>query len=311
MRSAVLVMILLCAECAIGSAQVDSGAQLTSRIQAAEQSVSSASGRMDGMAWLQLATLYEDRAQYDKAERAFRKATDLLKPVGGARYADALDAMGVMYIERGKFAKAEALELDALAIRQKRDDRLGIGRSYMHLALVAYGKRDMRCAETDAEMAVSLLAPEHKPETRTISATPEEKMSALIDIALIRCANGACEKATHDVERALRLAVANYPSNSVPVGFLHFLLGYTRGKSSDVVDGLPLMKMGVEEMKAQMGWGHPTYIAALREYRAALVRAGRGREASELEENLAKLGGSSGSVHPTEGAGLLGLNAPR
>jgi tetratricopeptide (TPR) repeat protein len=277
--------------------------QLERSIHAGELAVGSTEGRRDGLSWLRLAILYQDAARYDDAERAFCKATALLKTADGERYADALDGMGVMYVELGKYTKAEVLERKALATRQGEQNAVALGRSYMHLSLVAYGKHDMRGAEADAEMAVSLLARERSSEAHTEKASPEEQMSALIDLALIRCAEGQCGAATHDLERAMHLATANYPANSVPVGFVHFLLGYAHTKNGNAQNGVALMKMGIEEMKSQMGWGHPTYIAALREYRSALLKAGREAEGNELGDSIAKLGGSARTGDP----GVLGF----
>ena len=303
----VLVAFLLGSGLAVG--QADSGTQLAKAIREGQSAVSSAGGRRDGVAWLQLAILYQDAALYDDAEGAFRKATDLLKTQDRSRYADALDRMGAMYVERGKFGKATPMEQKALAIRQESNDEAGVGRSYMHLSLLAFGKRDLPGAEVDAEMAVSLLDPQHS-DTRTERATPEEKMSALIDLALIRCARGACDAATHDLERALHIAITNYDSNSMPVGFLHFLLGYAQTKSGDAQGGAALMKSGIDEMKTQMGWGHPTYVAALKEYRAVLVETGRDQEAGEVGESIAKLEQSL-TIHGARDIGLFGFDSQR
>jgi tetratricopeptide (TPR) repeat protein len=304
-RLAVLLVVAAGAGCGAAFGQVGTGDELRSRIRAGELAVSSGQGHSDGVGWLRLAVLYDDAARYGDAEGAFRKATDLLGRGEQGVYADALDRMGVMYVELGKFGKAEELERKALAIRQERKDATATGRSYMHLALVAYGKHDIRDAEADAEMAVSLLAPEHRGITGTDGASPEEKMSALIDLALIRCSEGGCDAAAHDLERALRLATASYPANSVPVGFVHFLLGYLHTKNKDLQGGAGLMKIGIDEMKGQMGWGHPTYVAALKEYRAVLVREGREQDAGEVGESIAKLGDSKSR------AGFLGMNALR
>lgn len=310
MRKAVVALVVLLVGCGVAVGQ-SAEMQLAKAIRAGQSAVSSAGGRTDGVAWLRLAILYQDAARYDDAEGAFRKATDLLKTQDRPRYADALDRMGVMYVERGNFGKAVPLEQKALAIRQERNDEVGIGRSYMHLSLVAYGKRDLPGAEADAEMAVSLLAPERPADGRVDEGTPEEKMSALIDLGLIRCAREACDAATHDLERALRMATAHYEPNSVPVGFLHFLLGYTHTKSGDMQGGMSLMKTGIDEMKTQLGWGHPTYVAALKEYRAVLVKAGRGEEADEVGESVAKLERASGNAGDNGGIGLPGMNALR
>lgn len=305
----VLVTIAMFVGCGVAFAQTDSGAALANRIHALEPAIGAAPA--DGPAWLRLAILYEDEARFADAERAFRRAKGLLKRANRVQYADALDQMGVMYVERGKFAKAEALERKSLAIRQERNDAAEIGRSYMHLALVAYGKHDMRGAETNAELAVSLLVPEHAVGAGADAATSQEKMSALIDLALIRCAEAQCDVAKHHLARALELATANYQPNSVPVGFLQFLLGYTQTRSGDLEGGMRLMKIGIDEMKTQMGWGHPTYVAALKEYRVVLVRTGNGEEATRVEESIAKLERSSGSVGNSKTKVFSGINALR
>lgn len=308
MKKIAIVFVVFWISCGTAYGQAPFESQ-TTQIQKSEAAVRSSQGRSDGIAWLRLAILYQDAARYDDAERAFRRAKDLLKTGDRARYADALDRMGAMYVERGKFVKANSLEQKALKIRQEQNDAVGMGRSFMHLSLLAYGKHDPRLAETDAEMAVSLLDPERPSGGATEGATQEEKMSALIDLALIRCALDDCGAARHDLEKALRLAEANYETNSLPVGFVTFLVGYSYTKTGDVRSGLALMSTGIEEMKSQMGWGHPTYVAALREYRTVLVREGRKDEADEVEERIEKLRGASGSVRNT--AGLLGINALR
>lgn len=309
-RNAFMVVAMF-AVCGPVFGQANAGTQLAKSIRMGESAVSSGEGRGNGMAWLRLAILYQDAARYEGAEKAFRKAMDLLKQQNRARYADALDHMGTMYMERGKFAKAEPLERRALTVRQENNDLVGIGVSYMHLSLVAYGKHDLRGAETDAEMAVSLLAPEHASEASAAGATPEEKMSALIDIALIQCAQGECGSAPHNLERALELAGTDYSSKSVPIGFLHFLLGYVHTKNGDTRGGLTLMKTGIDEMKIPMGWGHPTYIAALKEYGAVLAATGHNDEAAEIEENVVRLARSSRSPGSSVALGAFGMNALR
>lgn len=290
---AIVVFSILCGA-AEGQGRVES--RQSDPLEQSEAAVRSVQGSTDGVAWLRLAILYQDGARYKDAERAFRKAVGLLKAQDRSRYADALDRMGTMYVELGRYAKAEVLERKALVIRQEAQEAAGIGRSDMHLSLVAYGKHDLHGAETDAEMAVSLLFSEGGGEAREEKATPEEQMSALIDLALIYCAEDKCEAAIQKLERAQQLATANYPSGSVPVGLVHFLLGYAHVKNGDAQGGAVLMKTGIEEMKGQMGWGHPTYLAALREYRAVLVKAGRGEDAGEVGESIAKLNGSLGST---------------
>jgi hypothetical protein len=94
----------------------------------------------------------------------------------------------------------------------------------------------------------------------------------------------------------------------VPVGLLDFLLGNAYWKTGDIERAPALMKSGIDEMRPQLGWGHPTYVAALKQYRAVLVKTGRSGEAAEIGESIAKLAGSSEHAN---GGGLLGVNALR
>jgi tetratricopeptide (TPR) repeat protein len=284
---------------------------IADQIRVQEAAVASAAGETDGTAWLKLAVLYQDAARYEDAEPAFNRAIRLLKTRDHTLYADALDHMGTMYVERGKFGKAEPLERKALAIREDANDTSAIGTSYMHLAVLAYGQHDMAAADSDAGMAVSLLVPERATDRTRTEATPEEKMSALIDLSLIKCARGDCAGSIPELNRALCLAHANYEANSVPVGFLDFLLGYATWKNGDVKQAPDLMKRGIDEMQQPLGWGHPTYIAALKQYRSLLTQIGSHAEADEVDRRIALLEPSPKSSGRPARSALLGMNALR
>jgi hypothetical protein len=221
-----------------------------------------------------------------------------------------MDHMGTMYVEQGKFAKAEPLEQKAYAIRQEENDELAMGLSYMHLAMVGYGKHDLAGAEADAEMAVSLLAPENGHGGKG-EATPEEQMTALIDLSLIRCAKAECATTVADLDRALVVAHAHYAANSAPVGLLDFMRGNAYWKSGDAKLAPELMKRGIDEMGLQLGWGHPTYVAALKQYKSVLVATGSLAEAHEVDERIAELGHRAGSVEARTAEVQLGVSSFR
>jgi tetratricopeptide (TPR) repeat protein len=315
MRTEMKVMAVVLISVAVGStegmAQRNEVNPFASQIRGREAAVASAAGRTDGTAWLRLAVLYQDSARYDEAERAFRHATSLLKKKDRALYAEGLDHMGTMYVEQGKFGKAEPLEWKALAIREDTNDRTAIGTSYTHLAMLAYGRHDLTAADADAGMAVSLLVPERRADGTGTEATPEEKMSALIDLALIECARRDCAGAIPELNRALRIAHANYQSNSVPVGFLDFLLANASWRNGDLRDAPALMKRGIAEMQQQLGWGHPTYIAALKQYRSLLTQIGSKVEVYEVDRRIALLEPSPKSGGRPDESPLPGINALR
>ncbi len=294
-----------------GMAQRNEVNPFASQIREQEIAVATATHAEDGGTWLKLAVLYQDAARYDDAERAFERAIRLLKKTDSALYADALDHIGTMYVEEGKFGKAEPLERRALAIREDTKDTAAVGTSYMHLALLAYGRHDLTGADTDAEMAVGLLVSEHGGHREGTEATPEEKMSALIDLSLIKCARSDCAGAIPELNRALLLAHANYEANSVPVGFLDFLLGYAYWKTGDPKQAQVLMKSGIDEMQQQLGWGHPTYIAALKQYQSLLSEIGNNVEAEEVDRRIALLKPSPKSCGRTEKSALFEFNKLR
>jgi len=283
---------------------------LIEQIHELEIAVEKPPAKDDGTAWLKLAILRQDAADYRDSERAYRQAIKLLKAGNRATLADAFDQMGTMYVEYGEFSKAEPVERKALAIRQDENDSLGIGVSHMHLAVLLLGRRQLAPAEVEAEMAASLLVPERTGSTTRTEATPEEKMTALIDLSLVRCARDACASALPDLKRAVQLAQANYTPNSIPVGFLDFLIGYASWKSGADPAAGASMKKGIQELETQVGWGHPTYISALKQYRTFLVQSAHTTEAAEVDAKISRLEKSSEDRSAQSEAASIQLNQP-
>jgi tetratricopeptide (TPR) repeat protein len=295
---------------AASSAQMSDMNTLAAQIREQEKTVETESGKSDGEAWLKLAIFRQDAAQYRDSERAYRTAIALLKSGDGASaiLADALDHMGTMYAECGQFSKAESLERKALKIREDRKDVTGIGVSHMHLAVLQLGKRQIASAEAEAEMAVSLLVPEREHPAVQRAATPEEKMTALVDLSLARCARKNCAAAIPDLRRGLGIAHANYAENSIPVGFLDFLLGYALWKSGDNESAEGWMRKGTQELETQLGWGHPTYVQVLRQYSMFLNRTGHTADALDIATRIAKLERSPGFTQVASNQFSLGLD---
>jgi tetratricopeptide (TPR) repeat protein len=291
-----------------GSAQISDMNTLVTQLGEQEKMVETDPGKSDGEAWLKLAILRQDAAQYRNAERAYKRAIALLKPGDRATLADTLDHMGTMYVECGRFSKGEPLERQALAIREDKKDVLGIGLSHMHLAVLLLGERQISSAEAEAQTAVGLLVPERQQAGAQVAASPEEKMTALIDLSLAHCAGHACAIAIPDLRRALGIARANYPENSIPVGFLDFLLGYALWKSGDSDSADGLMKNGTQELETQLGWGHPTYVQVLRQYIVFLDQTGHSTEAKDLAAKVAKLERSPGFAQKASNHLSIGLD---
>ena len=291
-----------------GSAQIRDTNTLAAKIREQEKAVETAPGKNDGEAWLKLAILRQDAALYSDSERAYKRAIALLKPGDRATLADALDQMGTMYVECGQLSKAEPLERKGLAIREDEKDLLGIGLSHMHFAVLLLGERKPVLAEAEAEMAASLIAPEQEHAAARVVATPEEQMTALIDLSLARCAHQGCATAIPDLRRALGIAHTNYAENSIPVGFLDFLLGYALWKSGDGSSADGLMRKGTEELETQLGWGHPTYVQALKQYSMFLNQTAHPAEGEAIAAKAAQLERSTGFAQMASNHSSIGLS---
>src|SRR5271156_1030956 len=257
--------------------------------------------QQNGAVWWHLAMLYQDAARYGDAEHAYAKALELLETGDRTTLANAMDEMGTMYVETGRYAKAEPLEREALAMREAGNDSVGVGRSWMHLTMLSLGRHNLANAANYAELAADRLVPERTGHAAEKAATPEEKMTALIYLSLVRCAQRDCAQAIPELRAASGIAQASYGAGGLPVAFTDFLLGYAYWKSGDTRSAAELMKSGTAGLEAQVGWGHPTYIAAMTQYEAFLKQTGRNTEAAEVKAKIARVQASRGKVDVAQG----------
>jgi tetratricopeptide (TPR) repeat protein len=257
--------------------------------------------QQNGAVWWHLAMLCQDAARYGEAEHAYAKALELLKTGDRATLANAMDEMGTMYVETGRYAKAEPLEREALAMREAGNDSVGVGRSWMHLTMLSLGRHNLANAANYAELAADRLVPERTGHAAEKAATPEEKMTALIYLSLVRCAQRDCAQAIPELRAASGIAQASYGAGGLPVAFTDFLLGYAYWKSGETRSAAELMKSGTAGLEAQVGWGHPTYIAAMTQYEAFLKQTGRNTEAAEVKAKIARVQASRGKVDVAQG----------
>lgn len=274
---------------------------LPAQISAQESIVQTEQGKQDLQAWLKLAVLLEDAGSYRESEDAYHHTVALLKPTDPLAIADVFDHMGTMYVASGQPSKAETVERHALAIREHLHDDLGSGVSHMHLATLLLERNDLPSAQAEAQTAVSLLVPEYVHAPGKSSATPEEKMTALIDLSVIQSALGASHNAIPALQHALEIAHGSYPEKSIPVGYIDFLLGYANWKSGNTRDAGQLMSQGVDNLRADLGWGHPKYLEVLRQYEAFLVDTRKRDKAQQITAEIDRLDRSPKSLAVASG----------
>ena len=292
MRSAtVLLGVLLAglsAMCGVAQGQETNAGRSAAEIREYEQIVQQAAGRSSGPAWWKLAMLYQDAARFGDAEQAYVNALELMKTGEPIPLANVMDCMGTMYVQMGRFEQGEQLERKALLIRQEQKDSLGVGLSWMHLAMLSLGKREPADGEMYAELAVERLVAGNGEST----ATGEQRMTALTYLALARCAARACKDAMSPLKHAMSIAKASYPVQSFPVAYVQFLEGYVDWKRGDARAAGKLMKNGAEGMEAHLGWSHPTFVSAMQQYERFLVTTRRTAEAAEVRDKLARFAGT-------------------
>jgi tetratricopeptide (TPR) repeat protein len=301
-----VAMMGLAAMCGIAQGQERSAGHGANEIReheqapnAEEKSLASSEGKSGG-GWWKLALMYQDAARFGDAERAYGKALELMKTGDPVALANVMDCMGTMYVQMGRFDEAERLERKALKIRQEQRDPLGVGLSWMHLAMLSLGKHENADGEMYAELAVERLVPENGES----GATDEQKMTALTHLSLARCAARDCRDAMSPLKRALTIAEASYAEKSFPVSYVRFLEGYVDWKRGDDRAAAKLMKSGTEGMEAQLGWAHPTFASAMRQYEGFLTATRRTAEAAEVREKMARFAGTA-TMASAAGAGVL------
>ncbi|WP_109488592.1 hypothetical protein [Occallatibacter savannae] len=225
----------------------------------------------DGASWFKLAVAFQISARYKDSERAYKKAVRLLKTEGSESMSDALDGMGTMYVQIRKYEKARTVETEALLIREAKHDAVGVGLSWMHLALVSLGQHRLPDAEMFAEMAVHRLVPERTNPTMHSTATADEKMTALVYLAEIRCAQVHYDDAIPELVAALGIAKSVHPAGSpLAISYIKFLLGYAIWKNGEPGRAAELFESGIRGLQATVSPTHPTFTAAVRQYKAFL-----------------------------------------
>ena len=71
-----------------------------------------------------------------------------------------------------------------------------------------------------------------------------------------------------------------------------------------------MMRKGLQELEAQIGWGHPTYLSALRQYRSFLIQNGQTVEAAAIDEKLSRWVKPSEARHAQSENAFIHVNQP-
>jgi tetratricopeptide (TPR) repeat protein len=243
-----------------------------------------------GALWSQLAAEYQYATEFSRAEDAYYKSLHLLKtaPSAAAEYAETLDRLASFYLIYDRVDDAESARKQALAVRQKLGNLSDISVSYVHLADIAFKRKQYKKAEQLAQRGIEGLESSPNP--------PREGMlSGLITLAYARCSLGHCSEGLTSAQQAVTFANQSYGSDSAPAGFALETLGFAEWRNGDPQDGEKAMVQSIHLLQAQLKPADPRLAGAMLQYQAYLLQAKRQPEAQQIQEQVTKMTSEAGT----------------
>ena len=226
-----------------------------------------------------LGGLYEDAAMYPEAENAMLRATSLLREGPQDELAEEIGHLAGLHLAMGELREAEKNQMQALAIRERVGDQVGIALIWNDLADLYFKKRQYKKALDYAQRALGVLA--DRPD---VSAS--DRIAVRQTLALALCGVGNCEKAISLLKDAIELSKSSFGVDSLPVGIDEYLLGYVYWQNGDMNDAAEWMGRGIARMKVDLGWGHAIYVNAVRQYAKFLRKTGQTEAAASAESEV-------------------------
>jgi tetratricopeptide (TPR) repeat protein len=226
-----------------------------------------------------LGGLYEDAAMYPKAENTLLRAISLLREGPQDELAEEIGHLAVLHLAMGEVREAEKNQMQALAIRERVGDQVGIALTWNDLADLYFKKRQYKKALDYAQRAMGVLA--DRPD---VSAS--DRIAVRQTLALALCGVGNCEKAISLLKDAIELSKGSFGVDSLPVGVDEYLLGYVYWQNGDMNDAAEWMGRGIARMKVDLGWGHAIYVNAVGQYAKFLRKTGQTEAAASAESEV-------------------------
>jgi tetratricopeptide (TPR) repeat protein len=242
-----------------------------------------------GILWAHLALEYHSMADFLKAEDAYNHSLHLLKNAPYARpvYAATLDDLAVLYLIYGRIDEAESVRKQALAEREKLGDPSDIGLGEVHLADIAFARRQFRKAEQLAARGIKDME---------ASPTPPKvgMLSGLITVTYARCLRGHCDAGLVSAQQAAAFANTHFEAESTAVGFALETLGFAEWKSGAIEDGGKDMLHATQILRKTLVPGDPRLANVLLQYGDYLNAANKRVEAQEIKEEADRMRSRTG-----------------
>jgi hypothetical protein len=228
----------------------------------------------------QIGFLYIDAAMWDQAEAELERAVSLLRSAESTGdLATTLSTLGSLHTTMGELREGEVEVLEAARLREQLGDRLDLARSWSDLATLYIAEHKSGKAQEYAQKATDEFVANGR-------ATPAERIEARYSLSLALCSAKKYAPAVQVLRVAVDEAVVALKPRDFRIGVGEFLLGYADWKSGDVPEAADYMERGTAQMSAELGWGHPVYVYALKRYAMFLRESRRMEEASALEQRI-------------------------
>jgi tetratricopeptide (TPR) repeat protein len=229
-----------------------------------------------------LASMYADLAMYPRAEEAMLRGIALLRRDAAAKpgeLASAIDDQAMLHVTMGDLDKGEKEGQEALRIRLKEGDRAAIGASYRQLAALYLTRREFKKAVEFGQRAMDAIGEDPK-----VSA--DDWVAVRYTVARALDESGSYGRAIPLLQQGIEQAKVLFGATSLPVGMGDYQLGVTYWHDGQTVEAARWLERGVALMKAELSWGHPTYINALRQYAKFLRQHGTEEAAVAVEREI-------------------------
>ncbi|HWW96297.1 MAG TPA: tetratricopeptide repeat protein [Edaphobacter sp.] len=256
-----------------------------------------------GRTYERLGLSYQDAAEWNRAEPVLEHAVLLLRRTAGADadLATAISQLATLHVLMRKLREGEREGQEALKIRQDLGDQLQIARSRNDLAILYMAKEKYAKARDLARQAEAEFMTNER-------ANPLDRITARFTLAEALCALKECPSVIPTLKEALDEAKVALHPDDFPLGLSTFLLGYAYWKSGRMSEAEDYLKQGTAQMNIQLGWGHPSYLKALRCY-AQFLHENQQVEAANVVERRIRQAEAVVDVHSMQTAqGMFGLH---
>jgi tetratricopeptide (TPR) repeat protein len=193
--------------------------------------------------------------------------------------ATAVSQLGSLHVAMGRLRDSEKEELEALRLREKVNDRLQIARSWSDLATLSIAQHKFEKARDYAQNAIAEFVVNKR-------AGVIDRVTARYALSIALCYLKEYASAIPLLKVAIDDARAELNMFDFPIGLGDFLLGYSYWKSGDLSDAGPYMQSGMAAMSAQLGWGHPGYVSAMKQYAKYLHESKNVEAASVIDRQI-------------------------